>query len=118
MNTSECGGYRSLSEIVAQPKKWPFGVNSTTEVEHITTSDNEQHLTEYVKLTSVPLLSHVVIFLDMICPTVNTILYLFYDINLTHPVAYSSKEEKCKFSVGHNIYFLLEIQATCFGLIN
>jgi len=46
------------------------------------TSDNEQHITGYVKLTSVSLLSHVTIILDMLCPTIDTILYLFYDINL------------------------------------
>jgi hypothetical protein len=63
-------------------QKWPFGVNSTTEVKNIMTSDNEQHLRGYVKMTSVPLLSHVIIFLGMLCPTVDTILYLFYDINL------------------------------------
>ena len=76
------GGYCSLNAKAEQPKNGHLEFNNTTEVKNVMTSDNEQHLTGYVTLTSVPLLSHVIIFLDMLCPTVNTILYLFYDINL------------------------------------
>ena len=93
-------------------QKCPFGVNNTTKVINITmTSNNEQHLTEYVKLTNVPLLSHVIIFLDMLRPTINTTLHLFYNFNLIEYILLHTAQQRnnAKFSVGYDIYFLLEI---------
>ena len=69
--------YRSLNAIVAQSKNCPFGVNTTTELKNITTSDNTAIWQGVFQVTSVLVLSDVLVTLFS-----SIVIFFFLSLNL------------------------------------